>query len=106
MSDWLLEMYIAQSITKQVWVTLNEVGGLIFFPICYSTNYLNDRIRKCPERIKDNVLKENRIEAKPYITIPTLQNLVLHDNETFLDKMLFNILQNSVNKTKQNLAME
>ncbi|MGX3043729.1 Abi-alpha family protein [Helicobacter sp. T3_23-1056] len=99
----MLEIYkdIAQPIARQAGITLNEVGKLIFSPIYYPTKYLNDRIQKWFERIENNVPKQNRIEAKPYITIPTLQNLALHDDETLLGEMFFNILQSSVDKTKQ-----
>lgn len=103
MNELLPEIYkdIAQPIAKQAGVALGEVGKLVFSPIYYPTNYLNDRMEKWFARIKDNVPKENRIEAKPYITIPTLQNLALHNDETLLGEMFFNILQNSVDKTKQ-----
>lgn len=103
MNELLPEIYedIAQPIAKQAGVTLGEVAKLIFSPIYYPTNYLNDRMKKWFERIKDNVPEENRIEAKPHITIPTLQNLALHKDETLLGEMFFNILQNSVDRTKQ-----
>ena len=92
---------IAQPIARQAGVAIGEVGKLIFSPIYYPTKYLNNRIEKWFERIENNVSKENRIEAKPYITIPTLQNLSLQNDEELLGEMFFNILQSSVDKTKQ-----
>lgn len=92
---------ILQPIAKQVGITLGEVGKLILSPIYYPTKYFNNRIEKWFERIENNVPKENRIEAMPSITIPTLQNLALHDDDTLLGEMFFNILQSSVDKTKQ-----
>ncbi len=62
---------IAQPIARQAGVAIGEVGKLIFSPIYYPTKYLNNRIEKWFERIENNVSKENRIEAKPYITIPS-----------------------------------
>lgn len=99
----MLEVYkdIAQPIAKQAGVALGEVGKLIFSPIYYPTKHLNHRIEKWFERIENNVPKENRIEAMPNITIPTLQNLALHDDDTLLGEMFLNILQSSVDKTKQ-----
>ncbi|WP_334082402.1 Abi-alpha family protein, partial [Helicobacter typhlonius] len=52
-------------------------------------------------RIENDVSKDNRIKAQPNIVIPTLQNLALHQDETLLGEMFFNILRNSVDKTKQ-----
>lgn len=92
---------IAQPIARQAGVAIGEVGKLIFSPIYYTTKYLNNRIKKWFERIENNVSKENRIKAKPYITIPTLQNLSLQNDEELLGEMFFNILQSSVDKTKQ-----
>ncbi len=99
----VLEVYkdIAQPIAQQFGVTLGEVGKLIFLPIYQPAKYLNNRIEKWFERIENNVPKENRTEAMPNITIPTLQNLVLHDDDTLLGEMFFNILQSSVDKTRQ-----
>lgn len=99
----ILEVYkdIAQPIAKQAGVALGEVGKLIFSPIYYPTKYLNDRIEKWFDRIENNVPKENRVEAMPNITIPTFQNLALHDDDTLLGEMFFNTLQSSVDKTKQ-----
>lgn len=99
----VLEVYkdIAQPIAKQVGVALGEVGKLIFSPIYYPTKHLNHRIEKWFERIENNVPKENRSEAMPNITIPTLQNLALHDDDALLGEMFLNILQSSVDKTKQ-----
>lgn len=98
-----LEIYkdIAQPIARQAGIMLDEVGKLIFSSIYYPTKCLNDRMQKWFEKIQNNVQKQNRIEAKPHITIPTLQNLALHDDDTLLGEMFFNILQSSVDKTKQ-----
>ena len=98
-----LEIYkdIAQPIARQAGITLNEVGKFVFLPIFLSAKHFNNRMQKWFEKIENNVPKQNRIEAKPHITIPTLQNLALHDDETLLGEMFFNILQSSVDKTKQ-----
>lgn len=82
---------VLSPIAKRAGSTLEEVGKLIFAPIFYPSKILNLRI--------ENWFK--RIEADPAITISTLQNLVLHQDESFLGEMFFNILKSSVDKTQQ-----
>ncbi|MCQ2601906.1 MAG: DUF4393 domain-containing protein [Treponema sp.] len=92
---------VLSPIAKQAGSTLEEVGKLIFAPIFYPSKILNLRIENWFKRIESEINKENLIEADPAISISTLQNLALHQDESFLGEMFFNILKSSVDKTKQ-----
>lgn len=99
----LTEVYkdILQPTAQQAGVTLGEVAKLILAPFYHSAKTLNARFEKWATRIENDVSKDNRIKAQPNIVIPTLQNLALHQDETLLGEMFFNILQSSIDKTKQ-----
>lgn len=88
-------------IAKQAGITLGEVTKLILSPIYEPTKYLNIRIENWFKRIEKEVPQENRIEAAANITIPTLQNLALNQDESLLGEMFYSILKCSIDKTKQ-----
>lgn len=92
---------VLSPIAKQAGTTLEEVGNLVFALFRYPAKILTLRIVNWFKRIESEINKENLIEADPAITISTLQSLVLHQDESFLGEMFFNILKSSVDKTQQ-----
>lgn len=92
---------VASPVAKQAGVTLGEVAELILTPIYRPTKFLNSRIKKWFSRLENEVPKEELMEASPNITIPTIQNLAMQQDETILGEMFYNILKSSMNKTKQ-----
>lgn len=88
---------------KQVGMALEDLtktARLLTAPLSLG-GITNDRFQKWCDRMRNEVKEENMIEAQPNILIPTLCGLAINPDETLLGKMFFNILRNSVDKTKQ-----
>lgn len=60
-----------------------------------------DRFQRWCDRIRTNVKDENMQSPNPNILIPTINSLSINLDDTLLGEMFFNILQSSVDKTKQ-----
>lgn len=60
-----------------------------------------DRFQRWCDRIRTNIKDENMQSPNPNILIPTINSLSINLDDTLLGEMLFNILQSSVDKTKQ-----
>lgn len=60
-----------------------------------------DRFQKWCDRIRANVKDENMQNPIPNILIPAINGLSINPDDTLLGEMFFNILQSSVDKTKQ-----
>lgn len=60
-----------------------------------------DRFQQWCDIIRNNVKEENMQSPNINILIPTINGLSLNPDETLLGEMFFNILQSSVDKTKQ-----
>lgn len=56
------------------------------------------------KRISEKVEDKNFIEGHPQVVIPSLEGLVLSYEKTLLSEFFINLLANSVDKTKQDLA--
>lgn len=99
----ITEVYkdVVSPVAKQAGVTIGEVSKLIFSPIYLPIKALNNRIENWFKRIEHEVPEQNRVEAAPNISIPTLQGLALNQDESILGEMFYNILRNSVDKTQQ-----
>ena len=61
----------------------------------------SDRFQVWCDKLRNGVKEENMTAAQPNILIPTLCGLSINPDETLLGEMFFNILQSSVDKTKQ-----
>lgn len=60
-----------------------------------------DRLQNWCDRIRTNVKNENMQSPNPNILIPTINGLSINPDDTLLGEMFFNILQSSVDKTRQ-----
>ena len=56
------------------------------------------------EKVSEKVSDENLTEGHPQIVIPTLEGLSLTDENSLLSELFINLLANSIDKTKQDLA--
>lgn len=71
------------------------LAPLSFGGVCF------DRFQKLCDRIRSNVKEKSMQSPNINILIPTINGLSLNPDETLLGEMFFNILQSSVDKTKQ-----
>lgn len=91
---------------KQIGKSLESVAKTSRFllaPFDYlaSQHYRWERyLNRVSEKVKD----ENLIEGHPQIVIPTLEGLSLTYEKTLLSELFINLLANSIDKTKQDLA--
>jgi hypothetical protein len=70
-------------------------------------NYLaaqHDRWERYLQKVADKVETTNLIEGHPQIVIPTLEGLSLAQENSLLSEFFINLLANSIDKTKQDLA--
>lgn len=79
---------------------LTKTASLLLAPLSLC-GIANDRFQKWCDRMRNGVKEENMTEAEPNILIPTLSGLAINPDETLLGEMFFNILQSSIDKTKQ-----
>ena len=56
------------------------------------------------KKVSQKVKEEDLIEGHPQIVIPTLEGLSLTYENTILSELFINLLANSIDKTKQDLA--
>ena len=92
-----------QPAVKQVGSILEDTlktARLILAPLAFGGVGF-DRFQKWCDRIRNNVKEENMQSPNINILIPTINGLSLNPDETLLGEMFFNILQSSVDKTKQ-----
>ena len=79
---------------------LTKTARLLLAPLSLC-GIANDRFQKWCDRMRNEVKEKNMIEPEPNILIPTLSGLAINPDETLLGEMFFNILQSSIDKTKQ-----
>ena len=56
------------------------------------------------KKVSENVKEENLVEGHPQIVIPTIEGLSLCDEDSLLSELFINLLANSIDSTKQDLA--
>lgn len=86
---------------KQVGSTGEEVAKFILTPISVPAKLLNNRIDNWFKRISKEVPTDDLTEAAPNISIPAMQGLALHQDDTLVGEMFFNILKSSVDKKQR-----
>lgn len=64
----------------------------------------HDRWERYLKKVSEKVESENLTEGHPQIVIPTLEGLSLTYENTLLSELFINLLSNSIDKTKQDLA--
>lgn len=64
----------------------------------------HDRWERYLQKVADKVKDDDFIEGHPQIVIPTLEGLSLSYENTLLSELFINLLANSIDKTKQDLA--
>ncbi|MGN6439061.1 MAG: DUF4393 domain-containing protein [Agriterribacter sp.] len=64
----------------------------------------HDRWERHLKKVSEKVPEENLIEGQPQIVIPTLEGLSLAQENSLLSELFINLLANSIDKTKQDLA--
>lgn len=64
----------------------------------------HDRWERYLQKVSERVEEENLIEGHPQIVIPTLEGLSLTYEDSLLSELFTNLLANSIDKTKQDLA--
>ena len=80
-----------------------KASRFILAPIDYIATY-HDRWERYLKKISERVDDKNLIPGHPQIVIPVLEGLILSYENTLLSELFLNLLANSVDKTKQNLA--
>jgi hypothetical protein len=91
---------------KQIGKSLESVAKTSRFllaPIDYLAAQ-HDRWERYLKKVSEKVKDENLIEGHPQIVIPTLEGLSLTYENTLLSELFINLLANSIDKTKQDLA--
>lgn len=94
------------SAMKQIGLVLGKTvkaSRFILAPIDYIATY-HDRWERYLEKIAERVDEKNLTQGHPQIVIPVLEGLILSYENTLLSEFFINLLANSVDKTKQNLA--
>lgn len=92
-----------QPAAKQIGGALEDTlktARLILAPLAFGGVGF-DRFQKWCNRIRNNVKEDNMQSPNINILIPTINGLSLNPDETLLGEMFFNILQSSIDKTKQ-----
>ncbi len=80
-----------------------KAGSFLFAPVEYIAAH-RSRWEKYLKKIDEKVPKENLTNGHPQIVIPSLEGLNLAYDNTLLSEMFINLLANSINKKKQDLA--
>lgn len=91
---------------KQIGKSLESVAKTSRFLLA-PFDYLaaqHDRWERYLQKVANNVKEENLIEGHPQIVIPTLEGLSLSYENSLLSELFINLLINSIDKTKQDLA--
>jgi hypothetical protein len=91
---------------KQIGKALENItksSRFILAPIDYLASQY-DRWERYLQKVSDKVKDENLIEGHPQIVIPTLEGLSLTYENTLLSELFINLLANSIDITKQDLA--
>lgn len=91
---------------KQIGKSLESVAKTSRFLLA-PLDYLaaqHDRWERYLKKVSEKVKDENLVEGHPQIVIPTLEGLSLTYENTLLSELFINILANSIDKTKQDLA--
>lgn len=91
---------------KQIGKSLESVAKTSRFLLA-PFDYLaaqHDRWERYLKKVSERVSEENLIEGHPQIVIPTLEGLSLAYENTLLSELFINLLANSIDKTKQDLA--
>ncbi|MNU18781.1 hypothetical protein D3C71_69880 [compost metagenome] len=82
---------------------LAKSSRFILAPIDYIAHQ-HDRWERYLQKVTDKVKNEDLIEGHPQIVIPTLEGLNLNYENTLLTELFINLLANSIDRTKQDLA--
>ena len=91
---------------KQIGKSLESVAKTSRFllaPIDYLAAQ-HDRWERYLKKVSEKVQEENLVEGHPQIVIPTLEGLSLTYENSLLSELFINLLANSIDKTKQDLA--
>ncbi len=91
---------------KQIGKSLESVAKTSRFLLAPFT-YLaaqHDRWERYLQKVANKVETENLVEGQPQIVIPTLEGLSLAQENSLLSELFINLLANSIDKTKQDLA--
>ena len=68
------------------------------------TDGLASRFEKWCYRLDKEILLENQISPPAHILVPILEGMVYHEDNTSIQEMFYNLLVNSMDKTKQDLC--
>jgi Abortive infection alpha len=91
---------------KQIGKSLESVAKTSRFLLA-PFDYLaaqHDRWERYLKKVSDKVNDENLVEGHPQIVIPTLEGLSLTYENSLLSELFINLLANSIDSTKQDLA--
>lgn len=91
---------------KQIGKSLESVAKTSRFllaPIDYLAAQ-HDRWERYLKKVSEKVKDENLVEGHAQIVIPTLEGLSLAYENTLLSELFINLLANSIDKTRQDLA--
>lgn len=91
---------------KQIGKSLESVAKTSRFllaPFSYLAAQ-HDRWERYLQKVANKVETSNLIEGQPQIVIPTLEGLSLAQEDSLLSELFINLLANSIDKTKQDLA--
>jgi len=91
---------------KQIGKSLESVAKTSRFLLAPFT-YLaaqHDKWERRLQKVAEKVEADNLMEGHPQIVIPTLEGLSLSYENTLLSELFINLLANSIDKTKQDLA--
>lgn len=80
-----------------------KASRFILAPIDYIATY-HDRWERYLKKISERVDDKNLTPGHPQIVIPVLEGLILSYENTLLSELFLNLLANSIDKTKQDLA--
>jgi hypothetical protein len=91
---------------KQIGKSLESVAKTSRFLLA-PFDYLaaqHDRWERYLQKVAEKVKEENLVEGHPQIVIPTLEGLSLTYENSLLSELFINLLANSIDSTKQDLA--
>jgi hypothetical protein len=91
---------------KQIGKSLESVAKTSRFLLA-PFDYLaaqHDRWERYLDKVSQRVKEENLVEGHPQIVIPTLEGLSLTYENSLLSELFINLLANSIDSTKQDLA--
>lgn len=91
---------------KQIGAILESVtktSRFLFAPFEFMAAY-HDRWEKYLIKVSERVDEDNLIEGQPQVVIPTMEGLSLAPEDSLLSELFINLLSNSIDKNKQDLA--